>query len=389
MALKGIKVIEIVGLAPAPFCGMILSDFGANVIRVDRVIRGPETFEPLRRGKQSIALDLKHEEGKKIFRDLCKTADVVIEPFRPGVMEKLGLGPKSLSEINKRLVYARMSGFGQTGPLSKRAGHDINYLAISGILSVLGNSDPAVPSPPTNLLADFAGGGMTGALGICMALIERQRSGLGQTIDANLVEGTSYVSSSVWANRDPKMALSEVIWPNREQRGKNLLDGGAPFYQVYRTKDDKFMAVGALEPQFYANFLNGLGLDIQEFRQDDMSKWDQHKKSYEQIFATKTQKEWTDIFDPLDCCVTPVVDIDEAHLHEHNKERGSFLANNHPRPAPHLERTPGNTSTEGPRCGQHTQEILTSLGYSHEQVVKLLESQAIGVDDELGLQAKL
>lgn len=216
-------------------------------------------------------------------------------------MEKMGLGPSTLAELNKRLIYTRMSGFGQSGPMSKRAGHDINYLAVSGILSLLGNAEPSPPNPPINLLADFAGGGLMGALGICVALLERQNSGLGQVVDANLVEGTSYVSSSIWATRNTDNVVSQLVWPNMNQRGKSLLDGGAPFYNVFKTKDGKYMAVGSLEPQFYKNFIKGLGLDINDYPQEDLDKWDAQKETFQKVFLTKTQQEWTQIFDPLDC----------------------------------------------------------------------------------------
>lgn len=353
------------------------------------MVRGSEASEPLKRGKKSIALDLKRDEGKDVFRALCKSADVLIEPFRPGVMEKLGLGPQTLSELNKGLIYARLSGFGQTGPMAKRAGHDINYLAISGVLSLLGSAEPATPNPPMNLLADFAGGGLMGALGICIALLERQRSGLGQVVDANLVEGTSYVSSTLWATRNPENIVSQILWPQGDKRGKNLLDGGAPFYGVYRTKDGKYMAVGSLEPQFYANLIAGLGLRMSDFPQEDMSKWDQQKLAFEKVFLTKTQAEWTEIFDKLDCCITPVLDFEKAHEFAHNKERGSFLPSKTPRPAPVLERTPGTPSLVEPRFGQHTQEILTELGYTHEQLADYAKKGAIAVDEDLGLQSKL
>lgn len=385
MALKGIKVVELVGLAPAPFCGMILSDFGAKVIRVDRVKRGMEASEACSRGKQSIALDLKQEDGKEILKKLCTTADVLIEPFRPGVMENLGLGPKDLMARNQRLIYTRMSGFGQTGPLSKAAGHDINYVATSGVLSMLGLKEPGKPSPPANLLADYAGGGLTGAFGILAAIIEREKSGKGQVIDANLVEGTSYVSSSVFLTRLPEKAMSQIIWPAKEKRGQNLLDGGAPFYQTYRTKDNKFMAVGSLEPQFYSAFMTGMGLDESKYNPMDYESWPQFEKDFQDIFITKTQEEWTAIFTPLDCCVTPVVDVDSAWQYPHNKERGSFLPNKTPRPAPLLERTPGIPDLTEPRFGQHTQEVLEELGYSMQDIKSLVSKKAIVVDEGKGV----
>lgn len=386
MALKGIKVIELVGLAPAPFCGMILSDFGAKVIRVDRVRRGMEATEPHSRGKQSIALDLKQEEGRDILKKLCTTADVLIEPFRPGVMEKLGLGPSDLMVHNQKLIYTRMSGFGQVGPMSKAAGHDINYVATSGVLSCLGLKEPqGKPAPPANLLADYAGGGLTGAFGILAAIIERNKSGKGQVIDANLVEGTAYVSSAVYMTRLPEKIISQVAWPAKDKRGENLLDGGAPFYQTYRTKDNKFMAVGSLEPQFYSAFMKGMELNESNYNPMDYDSWPAFEKEFQDIFLTKTQDEWTAIFTPLDCCVTPVVDIDKAWDFAHNKERGSFLPNKTPRPAPLLERTPGIPDLTEPRFGQHTQEVLQELGYKEEEIKSLLKKKAIVVDEDKGL----
>ena len=379
MALKGLKVVELVGLAPAPFCGMILSDFGATVIRVDRVNRGNEATEPFRRGKLSIALDLKQDDGRAALKALCRKADILIEPFRPGVMERLGLGPAELMAENDRLIYTRMSGFGQTGPLSRRAGHDLNYCAVSGILSILGPKEPAKPAPPANILADFAGGGLTGAFGILAAVHERQTSGKGQVIDANLVEGAAYVSSGIFMTRDPEQIICQLAWPNRSERGNNLLDGGAPFYQVYRTKDGKYMSVGSLEQQFYADFLKGLGLSAKKYDQTAMSDWEQHEKDFQQVFLTKTQSEWVAIFDPLDCCVLPVVDLESAYQYPHNRERNSFMANNCPRPAPLLERTPGTPSLREPEFGQHTQQILTELGYTADQISELVKNNAIFV----------
>uniref|UniRef100_A0A5F9CBK2 Solute carrier family 45 member 2 n=1 Tax=Oryctolagus cuniculus TaxID=9986 RepID=A0A5F9CBK2_RABIT len=249
MALRGICVLELAGLAPAPFCGMILADFGAQVVRVDRPGSSGDVSR-LSRGKRSLVLDLQRPQGVSVLRRLCARADVLLEPFRCGVMEKLNLGPEILQQENPRLIYARLSGFGQSGRFSRVAGHDINYLALSGILSKLGNSDKN-PYAPLNLLADFGGGGLLCALGIVMALFERTRSGKGQIIDANMVEGTAYLSSFVWKTQ------KSGLW--EQPRGQNLLDGGAPFYTTYRTADGEFMAVGAIEPQFYQLLIKGFG----------------------------------------------------------------------------------------------------------------------------------
>ncbi|RWS16434.1 Alpha-methylacyl-CoA racemase-like protein [Dinothrombium tinctorium] len=378
MALKGLKVVEFAGLAPAPFCGLIFSDFGANVIRVEKV---QHSFTPdfLTRGKKSIAVDLKRSEGQSVLKKLCSTADVLIEPFRPGIMEKLNLGPQQLLALNKKLIYARLSGFGQNGPLANEAGHDINYLAISGILSALGGK--RLPAPPINILGDFAGGGLLCALGICMALLERQKSGAGQVIDANIVEGTSYVSSYIWHSRKSDNDASQILWPNPHSRESNLLDGGAPFYRVYETKDNKFMAVGALEPQFYASFIVNLGLDPNSYSQFDVPNHEKMHEIFAVKFKEKTQREWEKIFEGKDACVTPVVDIAKAKDYEHNKARGSFLNDGTPRPAPLLSRTPTNPCLIQPKFAEHTREILCELGYSVNEINRLAENKVVRLGD--------
>lgn len=317
MALKGIKVIELAGLAPSPFCGMILADYGASVIRVDKIGAGLN-YDVTARGKRSISLNLKHPEGAKVLKKLCSSSDIVIEPFRAGVMEKLGLGPKELMADNPKLIYARLTGFGQTGPYAKMAGHDINYLATSGILSRLGRKDQP-PVAPINLLADFAGGGMTCAMGIMAALFERSQSGQGQVIDANMVEGAAYVGS--WIYLSQKM----MIWG--KGRGENVLDTGAHFYETYETKDGKFMAVGSIEPQFYAELLSKLESDSDHLPQLLGPESAELKEKLTAIFKTKTRDEWSDIFDGSDACVTPVLELDEAPEHPHNKAREAFVRN--------------------------------------------------------------
>ncbi|XP_076835762.1 alpha-methylacyl-CoA racemase isoform X3 [Brachyhypopomus gauderio] len=318
MALAGVRVIELAGLAPAPFCGMILADFGAKVIRIDRT-KVAMTVDTQARGKRSVTLNLKSPEGVEVLKTLCIKSDVVLEPFRKGVMEKLGLGPEELLRENPGLIYARLTGYGQTGCYAKAAGHDINYLAMSGMLSMLGRSSEK-PYAPLNLLADFAGGGLTCALGVVLALLERSRSGRGQVIDASMVEGSAYLGSFVWKSQ------STGLW-NRP-RGQNLLDSGAPFYDTYCTADGKYVAVGAIEPQFYDQLIQGLGLKAADLpNQMSVSDWPELKRTFTQVFATKTQAEWSRIFDGTDACVTPVLSLDEVGLHPHNQERGSFLRN--------------------------------------------------------------
>ncbi|KFV61926.1 Alpha-methylacyl-CoA racemase, partial [Dryobates pubescens] len=291
-----------------------------------------------------------------------------------GVMEKLGLGPEVLLQENPRLIYARLTGFGQTGKYAKSAGHDINYLALSGVLSKLGRKDEK-PYAPLNLLADFAGGGVMCAMGIVTALYERTKSGKGQVIDASMVEGVAYLSSFLWKSQNLG------LWSR--PRGENLLDSGAPFYDTYQTSDGKFMAVGAIEPQFYEQFIKGLGLDSDKIpSQLNFSDWPEMKKKIASVFAQKTQAEWCSIFDATDACVTPVLSFDEVASHQHNKQRSSFIKNNageiSPRPAPLLSRTPAVPSIKrDPFIGEHTQEILLENGFTKEEIAKLYSDEVI------------
>ncbi|KAL0628589.1 Alpha-methylacyl-CoA racemase [Plecturocebus cupreus] len=373
MALQGISVVELAGLAPGPFCGMVLADFGAQVMRVDRP-GSRYDVSGLARGKRSLALDLKQPRGVAVLRRLCAQSDVLLEPFRSGVMERLQLGPEILQRENPRLIYARLSGFGQSGSFSRLAGHDINYLALSGVLSKIGRSDEN-PYAPLNLLADFAGGGLMCALGIIMALFERTRSGKGQVIDASMVEGTAYLSSFLWKTQ--KLNLWEA------PRGQNMLDGGAPFYTTYRTAEGEFMAVGAIEPQFYELLIKGLGLKPDELpNQMSMNDWPEMKKKFADVFAKKTKAEWCQIFDGTDACVTPVLTFEEVVSHDHNKERGSFITNEEqdvsPRPAPLLSDTPAIPSFKrDPFVGEHTEEILKEFGFSLKEIDQLTSDKII------------
>uniref|UniRef100_A0A6J0UPZ3 Alpha-methylacyl-CoA racemase n=1 Tax=Pogona vitticeps TaxID=103695 RepID=A0A6J0UPZ3_9SAUR len=368
MALHGVRVLELAGLAPAPLCGLVLADFGAQVVRVDRSPRTAVATDVQGRGKRSLAVDLKQPLGPATLRRLCQKADVLIDPFRPGVLEKLGLGPDILCHDNPKLIYARLTGFGHAGKYAKMAGHDINYLAVSGVLSKLGRKDEN-PYAPINLLADFAGGGVMCAMGVIMALYERVTSGKGQVIDASMVEGTAYLSSFLWKSQNIG------LW-NRP-RGENLLDSGAPFYETYKTADGKYIAVGALEPQFYAQLISGLGLDSRKLpSQMSFSDWPEMKKMFADIFIKKTQAEWCEIFDDTDACVTPVLTFDDVASHPHNKERGSFLKNDQeeisPRPSPVFSRTPATPSFKrDPFIGEHTKEVLLEYGFTKEEISKL------------------
>ncbi|XP_005556731.2 alpha-methylacyl-CoA racemase isoform X1 [Macaca fascicularis] len=373
MALQGILVLELAGLAPGPFCAMVLADFGARVVRVERPGSHYDVSR-LGRGKRSLALDLKQPRGAAVLRRLCARSDVLLEPFRSGVMEKLQLGPEILQRDNPKLIYARLTGFGQSGSFSRLAGHDINYLALSGVLSKIGRNDEN-PYAPLNLLADFAGGGLMCVLGIMMALFERTRSGKGQVIDANMVEGTAYLSSFLWKTQ--KSSLWEA------PRGQNILDGGAPFYTTYRTADGEFMAVGAIEPQFYELLIKGLGLKSDELpNQMSMDDWPEMKKKFAAVFAKKTKAEWCQIFDGTDACVTPVLTLEEVVHHDHIKERGSFITNEEqsmsPRPAPLLSNTPAIPSFKrDPFVGEHTEEILDEFGFSREEIDQLKSDKII------------
>ncbi|KAF4077539.1 hypothetical protein AMELA_G00209260 [Ameiurus melas] len=373
MALAGVRVIELAGLAPAPFCGMILSDFGARVIRVDRT-KVTMAMDAQARGKQSVALNLKSPQGVAVLKKLCLQSDVVLEPFRKGVMEKLGLGPGELLKENPRLIYARLTGYGQSGSYAKSAGHDINYLAMSGLLSMLGRRSEK-PYAPLNLVADFAGGGLMCAFGIVLALLERNKSGQGQIIDASMVEGAAYVGSFMWKSR------SLGLW-NRP-RGENMLDSGAPFYDTYQTSDGKHMAVGAIEPQFYDQLIKGLGLDAASLpAQMSISDFPELRRTFTQVFAQKTQAEWSRIFDGTDACVTPVLPLDEAGSHPHNRERGSFLKDAQgevsPRPAPVLSRTPARPClSRDPVVGEHTRSVLEEYGFDPDHIGQLLSAGVV------------
>lgn len=372
-ALQEIRVVEMAGLAPAPFCGMILADFGADVVRVDRV--GAGSMDQLARGKRSLAVNLKSAAGVETVLRLIEKADVLLEPYRPGVMERLGLGPDVAQARNQRLVYARLTGFGQDGPYAGMAGHDINYIAISGALSLLGRKGEK-PLPPVNLLGDFAGGGMLCALGICLALLERGHSGRGQVVDAAMVDGAAYLSSFVYKFRNSGM------W--RDERGTNMLDTGAPFYDTYRTKDGQFVSVGAIEPQFYAALLHGLGIDAAEMPQQmDQSQWAATAARFTGIFASKTRAEWCEIFDGTDACVAPILNLDEAGDHPHNRARGLLIPDAakgklEPAPAPRLSRSPGDGARPLPEVGQHTRAVLAEYGFSEADVAHLVEAGAVG-----------
>lgn len=372
MALKGLKVLEFAGLAPGPFCGMVLADFGATVTRIDKT--PINSLDVLQSGKRTLALDLKKPKAVEIVRSLCRTSDVLIEPFRPGVMEKLGLGPTEIMNENPRLIYARLTGFGQNGSHAARAGHDINYVALSGILSLFGRKGER-PTAPINLAADFAGGGLLCAFGILAALLERHHSGKGQILDHAMVEGAAYVGS--WLIRSQSLP----VWG--KPRGENILDTGAHFYDTFETKDGKYMSVGALEPQFYKELLQGLDLpnNISQYEDDDKAR-----HLLEAVFRTKTRDEWTEIFSNRDACVFPVLELDEVDKYPHNRERNAFLERSKtkenqlvPTPAPKLSRTPavsGALSADKDEL-QMVEEICKEIDLGANDVVELCREKVI------------
>ncbi|KAM0732985.1 Alpha-methylacyl-CoA racemase [Formica fusca] len=367
MVLKKIKVLELAGLAPGPFCGMVLADFGASVIRVDRI--GAQMLDYLGHGKRSIALNLKSEIGINIFKRLSDQSDVVIDTYRKGVMEKLKIGPNELMATNKKLIYARLTGYGQDGSCADMAGHDINYLGLSGLLSLFGRYNEE-PTPPVNLAADFGGGGLMCALGIVLALYERTKSNIGQVIDASMVEGTAYLGS--WLFRTQKMS---GIWGN--PRGKNILDTGAHFYNTYETKDKLYMCIGALEPQFYEIFVEKLGFSSEEIPQ--FESFEENRRKIAEIFKKKTQAEWCAIFDGTDACVTPLLSLKDAASYSHNKQRQTFTIVGDdiiPNPAPRLSHTPGISrgTCRNPQPGENTIEILSELKFQSKEIDNLLSN---------------
>uniref|UniRef100_A0A6B2L6T9 Alpha-methylacyl-CoA racemase n=1 Tax=Arcella intermedia TaxID=1963864 RepID=A0A6B2L6T9_9EUKA len=380
MALKGLKVLEFAGLAPSPFTGLIFSDFGADVVVVDRV-GGGGAPPAMQRGKRSISLDLKNPLSKQVIYKMITQFDILVEPFRPGVMERLGLGPEELLKLNPKLIYARLTGFGQKGTYAPMAGHDINYLAVSGVLSALGTK--SLPSPPSNLLADFAGGGAMCALGILIALYERERSGKGQVIDAAMQDGVLYLASQMWK-------LKPLLPAPENSQGRNYFNAGAPFYRCYECKDGGFMSVGAIEPQFYSLFLKLMGLEkeIDKNVQNDSDSWEGTVQIIERQFKTKTRDEWQAVFDGKDACVVPVLELEEVHNHAHNKTRNVLVPSAtktdnvfldfDPAPAPLLSRTPGSLQARPvPKVGEHSVGVLKENGFTEKEIEALMSGRVV------------
>lgn len=364
-------------MGPAPFCGMLLSDLGADVIRVDRTggggggLTSSTMFDLHNRGKKSIAVDLKNEAGAEVVLRLASASEILIEGFRPGVMERLGVGPARCLAANPGLVFGRMTGFGQEGSYSEMAGHDIDYIAISGVLHAIGSED--TPVPPLNLVGDFGGGGMLLAVGVLAALVRARASGAGQVVDAAMIDGSALLTTSHHGY------LAEGWW--RDSRRSNLLDGGAPFYSVYQTEDHRHVAVGALEPQFFAALLQGLGLEPDEIpAQTDRERWPEMRRILSDRFAAGTRDHWAEVFAGSDACVAPVLTMAEAPHHPHNRSRRTFVEVDgvvQPAPAPRFSETPTALRSGPVAPGSDTGPVLADLGYTEVEVGKLRDSGAV------------
>ncbi len=363
--LSGYRIVEIAGIGPGPFAAMMLADMGAEVIRVDRAqsVRGPAPeapfFDLLQRGRKNIAIDLKNPQGVETLLQLIEKADAVIEGFRPGVMERLGVGPDVCLARNPKLVFGRMTGWGQEGMYGQAAGHDINYISLAGALAHFARPGQT-PLAPLNMVGDFGGGGMFLAYGVVCALLEAQKSGKGQVVDTAMVDGAAVLMTMFWA-------FKSIGMHDENNPGTNLLDTGAHFYDAYRCKDDKFISIGSIEPQFYAELLRLTGLDADpEFASHmDRTKWSSLKPKVTAVFATKTQAEWCAIMEATDVCFAPVLTMSEAAQHPHNKERNTFVESHgvmQPAPAPRFSRTKTSLDQPPAHPGQHTSEVLTAWG---------------------------
>ena len=374
--LSGLKVIEMAGIGPGPYAAMLLADLGADVLRVDRPDAASVNADKdiLNRGRPSVAVNLKHADGVATVLRLVERADVLIEGFRPGVMERLGLGPDECFTRNPRLVYGRMTGWGQDGPLALTAGHDINYIALSGVLHNIQRRGER-PVPPLNLVGDFGGGSMFLVLGVLAALWEAQRSGSGQVVDAAMVDGAPSLMTMEYA------FAAMGIW-DTEQPGSNLLDTGAPFYEVYECADGKYLSVGAIEGHFYAELVKGLGLEGEDLpHQMDRTQWPALKARFAEVIRSRTRDEWWDVFRGTDACVAPVLSVNEAIEDPHMRGRGTVLERwgvRQPAPAPRFSRTPGGLERPPSAPGADTDEGLRSWGIEDADLVKLREAGAIG-----------
>jgi alpha-methylacyl-CoA racemase len=377
--LSGYKIVEFAGIGPAPMCAMLLSDMGAEVLRIDRAedanlgIPTEAKYGVLNRGRRSVAIDLKKKEGTEVALKLITKADAVIEGFRPGVMERLGLGPDVCMARNPRLVFGRMTGWGQDGPLALAAGHDINYIALTGALHSIGRKGEA-PVPPLNLVGDFGGGGVYLALGVVAGILEAQKSGKGQVIDVAMIDGASSLMAAIYGLR------AAGRWT--DVRGENILDTGAHYYDVYETSDGKYISIGSIEPKFYAELLRLGGLQQEELpRQNDRPAWPVLKERVAKIFKTKTREEWCKIMEGSEVCFAPVLSMQEAPNHPHNRQRETFVEVDgvvQPAPAPRFSRTPSAIQRPPAVPGEHTDEALRDWGLSAAELSQLRGSGAIG-----------
>ncbi len=376
-ALDGVRIVEFAGIGPGPFCSMLLADMGAEVLRVDRaanVGRASERpqFETLLRGRKNVAIDLKHPEGVETALRLCDRADAIVEGFRPGVMERLGLAPETLLARNPKLVVGRMTGWGQTGPIAHTAGHDINYISLSGALHAIGE-EGGPPAPPLNLVGDFGGGALYMAVGMLAGILSARTTGKGQVVDCSMVEGSASLMTAMYG------ALAAGSWI--EERGRNRLDKGAHYYNVYETADGKHISVGSIEPQFYALLLKHTGLEGVELPdQRDRPRWPETRERLREIFRTRTRDEWTAIMEQTDICFAPVLSMSEAMAHHHNVARGSFVEVDgvpQPRPAPVFEGTPSRVPRGPAHAGEHTDEALGEWGFAAEEIARLNAAGAV------------
>jgi alpha-methylacyl-CoA racemase len=376
--LTGFKVIELAGIGPAPMCAMLLSDLGAEVLRIDRTadaglgIAVETKYALLNRGRRSVAFDLKKPEATEALLRLIDKADALIEGFRPGVMERLGIGPDVCQARNPKLVYGRMTGWGQDGPLALAAGHDINYIALSGALHSIGRRGEA-PVPPLNLVGDFGGGALYLAFGVVAGLLEAQKSGKGQVIDVSMVDGSASLMTAIYG-----MHGAGIV---NDERGTNMLDTGAHYYDVYETKDGKYISIGSIEKKFYEELLQLSGLQAEELApQNDRKSWPKMKERVAALFLTKTRDEWCKIMEGSDICFAPVLSMAEAPHHPHNKARGTFVERDgvtQPAPAPRFSRTPGAIQGPPANPGEHTEAALKDWGFSPSDLAKLRTSRSI------------
>ena len=376
--LEGVKVVELAGIGPGPFASMMLADMGADVVRIDRAsrVRGGDPAtppkDPMSRGRRSVAVDLKNPAGVEAVLRIVERADALIEGFRPGVMERIGLGPDVCLARNPKLVYGRMTGWGQEGPMAQAAGHDINYISLAGVLDHIGRKGER-PLAPLNLVGDFGGGGMLMAFGVACALIETARSGKGQVVDAAMVDGAAVLMQMMYGMR------AMGVW--NDERGTNLLDSGAHFYEVYETQDGKHVSIGSIEPQFYAELIEKTGLAAEDLpAQMDQSQWSKLKERLAAIFKSKSRDEWCEIMEGSDVCFAPVLSMGEAPEHPHNVHRKSFLDDGgvvQVAPAPRFSRTAPEVARPAPHLGQDSAEVLADHGFSADEIHDLEQSGAV------------